>query len=868
MFLKIYLWLYVKFKRISWLFLSLLFVLGGALGSSFVQAQTQVSGSIMVNTHWLVAASPYVLSGDVVLQNGAVLTIDPGVTVYMANNAKLTLQTGSLRASGTAANPIRVLSDKLRQGSTGVPGDWDQWVFNAGTVNTQLDYVVFEHGKGLQVKSAAPVFNNLDIRNNLGAAITVDLGASLSGAGNRASGNTLNGISVPAGDISGSVKWGLRGIPYVVSTGNVSVGVSPVVSNLSQTLIQQGDSATISLSGSRLDGLTDARFETTGLVAQVLSGGTSTQAGLSVTADALTPIGLTALNLLTNAGWVRVPNAITVVQAQPTMSTLNPTSLYVGQGVVNLAVSGRNFTRQTIALINGSAVATQYQSSTQLNATVDNQTNAGNLSVRLRSPDPLNVGQFLNSNELTLPVVPAQLVLSPASQTVAKGFSKTFTLTLPYVAAAGGVPVNLVSSVPSVAGVPASVLVPEGASSASFQLSAFDLGSTVLTASKMGLVSAQSTVLVVPPPTLSLTPAALTLGVGRSAGLTLQSTVAAGASGLTVNLSSNNTSVATLPASVTIPAGTKSATFSVSTLAIGSASIQAQADEFVVGAANITVRPVSLELPAGALVAPGLSRSIPLNLSDPAPAGGLVVALESGASGVASVPASITVPAGQTKANFVLSGIAAGSSTIKASATGYLSANMPATVEAVTISLGDSANSAAITSISMPEEISLPYIVRISRPAPAGGVGIDLVTADVSKATVSPSSITIAEGQTSSGVVSFSVTGVAKGATTLVASAAGLNSASVPVTVSSKPELKFSQTTRIVGKGLNTYAYEVYVYRQTDGVAYSPNQALTVSLTSSDASKASVPATVTIPAGQSSVYFQVTGVDLTNGTPV
>ena len=53
----------------------------------------------------------------------------------------------------------------------------------------------------------------------------------------------------------------------------------------------------------------------------------------------------------------------------------------------------------------------------------------------------------------------------------------------------------------------------------------------------------------------------------------------------------------------------------------------------------------------------------------------------------ATVPASITVPAGQTSANFTLTGVAAGSSTIAATASGYQAANLPVTVATVTISV-------------------------------------------------------------------------------------------------------------------------------------------------------------------------------------
>ena len=55
-------------------------------------AQTTVSGVISANTHWTEASSPYIVSGDLSVQGGAVLTIDAGVTIYMAAHAGLTVQ--------------------------------------------------------------------------------------------------------------------------------------------------------------------------------------------------------------------------------------------------------------------------------------------------------------------------------------------------------------------------------------------------------------------------------------------------------------------------------------------------------------------------------------------------------------------------------------------------------------------------------------------------------------------------------------------------------------------------------------------------------------------------------------------------------
>ena len=827
-------------------------------------AQTPVSGAIAVNTHWTSAESPYLLAGDIVVQNGAVLTIDPGVTVYMGANANLTVQNGSIQALGTSVEPINVLSDKSRLAQDSAAGDWKQWVFNPGTTSTRLDHVLFEHGSGLVVKGSAPVLNYLTIKNHQGAAITIDLMASPSGIGNKATGNSVNGIAVPAGDIKTSIKWGLRGIPYFINSGVVSVGATPGITSITPKIIQQGSTINIDLVGTRLTGLATVQFEKSGLSAKILSGGTDTQASLSVTAGPTAELGKAAAHLLVDAGEVVIADALTVVPNQPILSNLNPSKLFIGQGLVEVEVNGSNFSSQSSIQVNNITIASQYQSATKILASGNTPNFATNLSVKVITPDPFHDGQNLNSNVIIMPVVQGQLVINPATITATKGFTKTLAMTLPYPATAGGITVDLVSSVPTVGSVPTTLTFPAGQTSAVFTLTATDTGNTVITASKSGFVSSQAQVSVVPPPTLTLTPGQLNLGVERSASVTITSSVPAGDSGLNVVLSSSDNGIATVPASLVIPKGSNSAAFTLTTKALGTASITATANEFTIGSTLVKVRPVSINLPTGALVAPGLNRSVPVMLSDPAPAGGLEVTLTSANSATATVPASITVPEGQTSANFTLTGVTAGATSINATAPNYQAATLPVTVETITIGIGNP----AVNALSIPADVSYNYGVTLSRPAPTGGVEVNLITSDPGKATVSPASITIAEGQTSGGVALVTLTGVVKGITTLTASAAGLNSAAIPLTITGKPKLLFNRVAVTVGKGLKTYTYEVYVYRQTDNSSYAPNQDLIVNLSSSDTGKASVPTTVTIPAGSYNTYFTVTGVDLTNGVPV
>jgi hypothetical protein len=79
----------------------------------------------------------------------------------------------------------------------------------------------------------------------------------------------------------------------------------------------------------------------------------------------------------------------------------------------------------------------------------------------------------------------------------------------------------------------------------------------------------------IPALTLSISPFSQNVAPGAHAFYTVSTSAAVG-SATTINLSSSNTSIATVPASVTINQGTSSANFSVAGVAVGSATITAQ----------------------------------------------------------------------------------------------------------------------------------------------------------------------------------------------------------------------------------------------------------------------------------------------------
>ena len=250
------------------------------------------------------------------------------------------------------------------------------------------------------------------------------------------------------------------------------------------------------------------------------------------------------------------------------------------------------------------------------------------------------------------------LSLNPSN--VIGGSPSTGTVTLTAPAPEGGAVVTLTSSDAAIATVPTSVTVAAGAMSADFTVSTSPIPVDASSAVRiLGLYGGArlSAVLTVTPATsltsLTLNPATVTAG-GTSTG-TVSLSAAAPPGGAEVPLSSSNPTVATVPASVTVPAGATSANFTVSTgSAITSTSVTIWAANY---SAVLTVLPAttlaSVSLNPASVTA-GNASSGAVTLSAPAPAGGAMVALAS-SNTVATVPASVTVAAGATGTTFTVS---------------------------------------------------------------------------------------------------------------------------------------------------------------------------------------------------------------------
>jgi RHS repeat-associated protein len=155
-----------------------------------------------------------------------------------------------------------------------------------------------------------------------------------------------------------------------------------------------------------------------------------------------------------------------------------------------------------------------------------------------------------------------------------------------------------------------------------------------------------------------IAPTSVTGGQTATGTVTLTS---APSSDTTVALSSDNSALATVPPSVLVASGTTSATFAVTTSAPQvSAVVTLRASlPGTQQSGSLTVRSTNLELdtvtifPTNA-VGGRMHPTGMVTLTGPAPAGGAVVTLTSSDTTAAIVPTSITVPAGQSAAEFVV----------------------------------------------------------------------------------------------------------------------------------------------------------------------------------------------------------------------
>lgn len=171
------------------------------------------------------------------------------------------------------------------------------------------------------------------------------------------------------------------------------------------------------------------------------------------------------------------------------------------------------------------------------------------------------------------------------------------------------------------------------------------------------------------PATLSaftLNPTAVVGGTTSKGTVTLSAPAPSG--GAAVSLTSSNSAVAKVPASLTVAGGGTSGSFTVTTSPVTTATgVQFNAAySGAIVSATLTVQPATVPPPppsapslASLVLAPSTIRSFSssqgtVTLSGPAPAGGMLINLSSSNTSVAAVPSGVMVAAGANSATFTV----------------------------------------------------------------------------------------------------------------------------------------------------------------------------------------------------------------------
>src|SRR3954454_4731469 len=375
---------------------------------------------------------------------------------------------------------------------------------------------------------------------------------------------------------------------------------------------------------------------------------------------------------------------------------------------------------------------------------------------------------------------------SLGAETVVGGNATTGTVTLLNPAPPGGAAVSLVSADPAVVGLPPSVFIPAGGTGASFNIttSAVSAATRVRIDSGYGAENnkAPSLWLTVAPPatptpaalaSLALTSTSIAACATTSGSVTL--TAPAPAGGATIRLSGSMEGQVVVPPNVTVPAGSTSATFTITAPSAVPATyyvlIQAGLG-FTAGtqAKLLEIRPGSTATTlAGFSVSPtdivsGTSTQGTVQLVTSAPAGGGLVPLTSSTPAVLQVPPTVSVPAGNNSASFPITTKATSAFTtveVDASAGGVTRSAF------ITLAAGPTAPSLvslAIAPTSVVGGSNATGTVQLSSAAPSGGLSVTLATGNLSVAQPPPI-VTVPAGQSQA---SFTVTTSPVGASTPV----------------------------------------------------------------------------------------------------
>ncbi len=261
---------------------------------------------------------------------------------------------------------------------------------------------------------------------------------------------------------------------------------------------------------------------------------------------------------------------------------------------------------------------------------------------------------------------------------------------------------------------------------------------------------------------------------------------------------------------------------------------------------NVTPYPITVSA-ADPLVGVGSTLPGTFTLSQPAPVGGVTVTLSSSNTGIVTIsPATVTIAQGQTSGSFTYTGVTTGLATLTASATGYLAGTTQVTATNSLISLGQ------LPTVAPGQTSTIALSLGVV--APAGGVTVSLTSSNTATATITQSVFIPAGFKI--GAINPQITGLAFGTTTLTASAPGFSPDIRSVTVALNASFPASESIPLTAANPVTLTLS----------APAPTGGLTFTLSSDNTLIATVPPSIIVPAGSTSVSVPVTGVSFGSTT--
>jgi outer membrane protein assembly factor BamB len=546
-------------------------------------------------------------------------------------------------------------------------------------------------------------------------------------------------------------------------TGTVTLASAPQDGAVVVSLSSTNSNVTVPASVSVTANSTSATFSAT-------TSATTTSYTSSITASVGTSSASTTLTVVENGISAFTVSATSITAGDAitgTITLLAPAG--TGGWKVNLSDSNTNDTLPASVTVASGATSASFYIHSNYNATAtysdtfvgtDAFTTASSPVVAIRAE---TISGFTYSTGV--PYVKA-------------GNSLTATITLSYYAPTGGWKVNLSSSDTTKVTVPASVTVPFNSRTATFSVTSVAGTSGPVTITGTDQNSTKSSTLTLLQYTgiasVAMSPNVMTSSDSSTGTVTLL--YAAPSQGWTVNLSTTSSSD-TVPASITIPSGATSATFTL-TSATSRTSYKDTVTASDVQTTGSTVITVYAEYITGLSVNPatvkgGTSATGSITLFQPAPSSGWTVNLSSSNS-AATVPATVTVPSGATTATFTIA------TTLPASTASSVitTSDIHETKTQSLIIQGPFAQGLVLTPSVVTPSQSSTGTVSIDIAAPPGGEQIPLASS--SSEVIVPSTVTVAAGAKSA---TFPVTLVSNAAPTSATITATINSSSTSATL-------------------------------------------------------------------------------------